>query len=134
MDEDLLQDMLKNGDFNRNSLSVGALENEKSKATDERYYKKYLIVAVLLQIFNCTLQIVYTLLPLLIKSPNETEWYGGVFFVSYNNQYYQLFKCFGHDNSPCQLNLDYFYENDIDMSDFSKFKVLNIFVSLYYLI
>lgn len=121
----------KHNEINRVSLSVGAIENEKSKSADEKYYKKYLILAVILHIINCLLQAGYTILPLIIRSSNETEWYAGAVLVKYDEQYFQLFKCFGHDDSPCGINLNLFYDEGLDKNDFVRLKGLNIFVRAY---
>lgn len=130
MDEEMLNEVL--GLKRMVSLSAGAMENEKSKQTDERYYKKYLIVAVVFHVINCLLQVGYMIMPYLIRSSSQVEWNGGVFLMHYDNQYYQLFKCFGQDDNPCQIKMDVFFQNELRNSDFSSLNAINIIVSFLY--
>lgn len=100
----------------------------KSKEEDERHYRKYLVLAIVIHLINVVATIGFSVMPFQIKSTSgNSHLYMSSFLILKDSKIYNLYQCVDFKGED-QCNLD-FPSAQVEEVDIKRFRSLSIFVS-----
>lgn len=106
-------------------------ECTSKKNEDEKYYRKFLVFAIIMHLINAIVTIGFSVAPFQIRKTTETStFFMSSFLVVKDSNVYNLYDCIDNDgNDECNLDLLSF---SIDQAHIRRFRSLSIFVSIFY--